>query len=47
MKMKRIFLAVLLAAFMLSASVLVPGRRGHGVIVVPPLPLIVVLEEEP
>ena len=47
MKMKRIFLAVLLAAFMLSACVVVPGRRGHGVVVVPPLPLIVVLEEEP
>ena len=47
MKMKRIFLAVLLAAFMLSACVVVPGQRGHGVAVVPPLPLIVVLEEEP
>src|SRR4030042_6021658 len=45
--MKRIFLAVLLGAFMLSACVVVPGRRGHGVIVVPPLPSIVVLEEEP
>ena len=45
--MKRIFLAVLLAAFMLSACVVVPGRRGYGVVVVPPLPSIVVLEEEP
>ena len=45
--MKRIFLAVLLAAFMLSACVVVPGRRGDGVFVVPPLPSIVVLEEEP
>jgi len=44
--MKRIFLAVLLAAFMLSACVM-PGRGGHGVVVVPPLPSIVVLEEEP
>ena len=47
MKIKRIFLAVLLALFMLSACVVVPGRRGHGVVVVPPLPSIVVLEEEP
>ena len=46
MKMRRIFLAVLVAAFMLSACV-VPGRRGQGVVVVPPLPSIVVLEEEP
>jgi hypothetical protein len=46
MKMKRIFLAVLLVAFMLSAC-MVPGRRGRGVVVVPPLPSIVVLEEEP
>ncbi len=45
--MKRIFLAVLLVAFMLSACVVVPGRRGHGVVVAPPLPSIVVLEEEP
>src|SRR4030042_7000830 len=47
MKMKRIFLAVLLIAFMLSACVVVPGRRAHGVVVVPPLPSIVVLESEP
>ena len=47
MKMKRIFLAVLLAAFMLSACVVVPGRQDHGVVVVPPLLSIVVLEEEP
>ena len=47
MKTKRIFLAVLLAAFMLSACVVVPGRRGYGVAVVPPLPLVVELEEEP
>jgi hypothetical protein len=45
MKMKKIFLAVLLVAVMLSACV-VPGRRGP-VVVVPPLPSIVVLEEEP
>ncbi len=45
--MKRIFLAVLLAALMLSACVVVPGRRGYGAVVVPPLPLLVVLEEEP
>ncbi len=45
--MKRIFLAVLLAAFMLSACMVVPGRRGHGVVMVPPLPSIVVLEAEP
>ena len=44
--MKRIFPAVLLAAFMLSACVVAPGRRGHGVVVVPSLPSIVVLEEE-
>jgi len=45
--MKRIFLAVLLAAFMLSACMVMSGRRGQGVVVVPPLPSIVVLEEEP
>ena len=45
--MKRIFLAVLLAAFMLSACMVVPGRRGQGVVLVPPLPSIVVLGEEP
>lgn len=47
MKMKRIFLTVLLVAFMLSACMVVPGRRGRSVLVVPPLPSIVVLEEEP
>lgn len=45
MEMKKIFLAVLFVAVMLSACV-VPGRRGP-VVVVPPLPSVVVLEEEP
>ena len=47
MEMKRILLAVLLVAVMLSACLVVPGRRGHDVVVVPALPTIVVLEEEP
>ena len=45
--MKRIIFAVLLAAGILSACVVAPGRRGHSVVVAPALPTIVVLEEEP
>ena len=45
--MRKIFLAVLLAAVLLSSCVVVPGHRGHSAVVVPALPSIVVLEEEP
>src|SRR4030043_2304505 len=45
--MKRMVLAPLLAVFLLVGCMVVPGRRGSGVVVVPPLPSIVVLEEEP
>ena len=45
--MKNVLLPVLLAVFLLVGCMVVPGRRGAGVVVVPPLPSIVVLEEEP
>jgi len=45
--MKRIWLAVLLAVFLIVGCVVAPGPRGSGVVLVPPLPTIVVLEEEP
>jgi len=45
--MKRISSAVLLAVFLLAGCMVVPGRRGSGIVLVPPLPSIVVLEEEP
>ena len=44
--MKRILLAVLLAAILLAACAVRTGYRGEAVIV-PALPSIVVLEEEP
>jgi hypothetical protein len=46
-KMKRISLATLLGVFLLAGCVVGPGRHGSGVVVVPALPSIVVLEEEP
>src|SRR4030066_1129344 len=46
-RMKRMLLATLLAVFLLVGCMVVPGRRGSGVVGVPPLPPIVVLEEEP
>jgi len=45
--MKSIFLAMVVAAGILSACVVGTDRRGRGVVVVSPLPSIVVLEEEP
>ena len=45
--MKTIFLALLLGVFLFVGCVVAPGRRGSGVIVVPALPSIVVLETEP
>ena len=47
MRAKRIALAGLLVSFMLAGCLMVPGRRGREVVVVPALPSIVVLEEEP
>jgi hypothetical protein len=46
-RMKKISLAVLLGAFLFVGCVVGPGRHGSGVVVVPALPSIVVLEEEP
>jgi hypothetical protein len=45
--MKRICLAVLLGVFLFVGCVVGPGRHGSGMIVVPALPSIVVLETEP
>ena len=45
--MKRVLLAVLLGVFLLVGCVVAPGHRGSGVVLVPALPSIVVLEEEP
>ena len=45
--MNRICLAVLLGVFLFVGCVVGPGHRGSGVVVVPALPSIVVLETEP
>jgi len=45
--MKSILLAVLLGVFLFVGCAVVPGPRGSGVVVVPALPSIVVLESEP
>ena len=45
--MKRIGLAVLLGVFLFVGCVVGPGRHGSGMVVVPALPSIVVLETEP
>jgi len=45
--MKRILLAVPLGVFLFVGCMVGPGPRGSGVVVVPALPSIVVLEEEP
>ncbi len=45
--MRRREIAVLLAVSLLAGCLMVPGPRGSGTILVPPLPMIVVLEEEP
>jgi hypothetical protein len=47
MKMKRILLAVLLGVFLYVGCMVGPGYRGSGMVVVPALPSIVVLEAEP
>ncbi|OGV79544.1 MAG: hypothetical protein A3K19_02625 [Lentisphaerae bacterium RIFOXYB12_FULL_65_16] len=47
MRAKRIALAGLLVSFMLAGCLMVPGRRGREVVVVPALPPVVVLETEP
>lgn len=39
--------AGLLVSFMLGGCVMVPGPRGGGVVLVPPLPPLVVLDAEP
>jgi hypothetical protein len=45
--MRRILLASMLGWGLLAACMVGPGPRGAGMIVVPALPSIVVLEEEP
>jgi hypothetical protein len=45
--MKRLLLAALLGVFLFAGCVVGPGPRGSGVVVVPALPSIVVLETEP
>ncbi len=45
--MKRVFVAVPLAALLLSACVVAPAGRGGGVVVAPALPLVVELGAEP
>ncbi|MBW6504248.1 hypothetical protein K0B90_08230 [bacterium] len=47
MKMKRILPAVLLGMFLYAGCMVGPGHRGSGMVVVPALPSIVVLEAEP
>jgi hypothetical protein len=46
-RMKKILLAVLLGSFLFVGCVVAPAHRGSGVVVVPALPTIVVLEAEP
>ena len=45
--MKRILLALPIVAFLFAGCWVGPGPRGSGVVVVPSLPSVVVLEEEP
>lgn len=45
--MKSLLVAVLFAAFLFVGCVVAPGHRGSGMVVVPALPSIVVLESEP
>ena len=45
--MKKIIPVVLLGAFLFAGCVVAPAHRGSGVVVVPALPSIVVLESEP
>jgi len=45
--MRSLFIGVLLATFLFAGCVVGPGPRGSGVVVVPALPSVVVLESEP
>ena len=45
--MKSLLVAVLFALFLFVGCVVAPGHRGSGMVVVPALPSIVVLEAEP
>lgn len=45
--MKGILFAVLLGVFLFAGCMVGPGYRGEGMVVVPALPTIVVLESEP
>ena len=45
--MKSLLVAVPFAVFLFVGCVVAPGHRGSGVVVVPALPSIVVLEAEP
>ena len=45
--MKRILLAVPLGVFLLVGCMVGPGHRGSGMVVVPALPSVVVLQTEP
>ena len=45
--MKSLSVAVLFAVFLFVGCVVGPGPRGSGLVVVPALPSIVVLEDEP
>ena len=47
MSAKRTVLVGLLVPFMFAGCLMVPGPRGEGVVLVPPLPPIVVLGAEP
>jgi len=46
-RMKRILVGALLGGVLLVGCFVGPGHRGSGIVVVPALPSIVVLEEEP
>jgi hypothetical protein len=48
--MKKTLILVLIAAFLLTACMIMPGSRRHGreeVVLVPALPSVVILEAEP
>jgi len=47
MSVKKAVLAGLLVPLLLAGCLLVPGPRGRGAVLVPPLPPLVVLETEP
>ena len=43
----RTILAMVFAALLFAACYVGPGYRGEGVVMVPPLPSVVILEDEP